>query len=68
MDIASLVHLVIYLIGIGCILGLLLYLVSISPVPEPWKTWLRFAVIFFAVVILIFLILNVIGSAPRLRM
>ena len=40
MDINGLVHLVIYLIGICCILGLLLYLVNISPVPEPFKGWI----------------------------
>ena len=40
MDIASVVHIIVYLIVVGIILGLLLYLVNISPVPEPWKGWL----------------------------
>lgn len=70
MDIGSIVHFIIYLIVVGCILGLLLYLVAISPVPEPWKGWLHFLVIALSVVIVIFILLGLIsgGSMPRIRM
>jgi fumarate reductase subunit C len=66
----SLVHLVIYLIVVGCILGLLLYLVAISPVPEPWKGWLHFLVVAIAVVIVIYILLGLVsgGSVPRLHL
>ena len=64
MDIGSLVHLVIYLIVIGCIIGLLLYLVSISPVPEPFKSWLWFFVVAVAVLIVIFYILLPMAGGP----
>ena len=67
--IGQLVNLVIYLIVVGCILGLLLYLVSISPVPEPYKGWLRFLVMAVAVIILIFILLSLVGDhVPSLRM
>lgn len=67
--IGQLVNLVIYLIVVGCILGLLLYLVSISPVPEPYKGWLRFLVMAVAIIILIFILLSLVGDhVPSLRM
>lgn len=70
MDIGNVVHIILYLIVVGCIFGLLLYLVNIAPVPEPWKTWLRFLVIALAVVIIIFFLLSLIGGGgvPRIRM
>jgi hypothetical protein len=64
MDLSSLVHIVIYLIVIGCVIGLLLYLVSISPVPEPFKSWLWFFVMAVAVLIVIFYILLPMAGAP----
>lgn len=69
MDIGSLVHIVVYLIVVGCILGLLLYLVSVSPVPEPYKGWLRFFVLAAAILIIIYVLLGLIGggAVPRLR-
>ena len=64
----QLVHLVIYLIVVGCIIGLLLYLVSIAPIPEPFKTWLWFAVVAIAVLIVIFyILLPLAGSPPSLN-
>lgn len=60
--IASLVNLVVYLIIVGCIIGLLLYLVSISPVPEPWKGWLWFVVVAIGVLIVIYVLLGLIGG------
>lgn len=66
--IASIVNLVIYLIIIGCIFGLLLYLVSISPIPEPFKGWLHFLLVAVGVIILIFILLGMVGDMPSLRM
>ena len=62
MDIATLVHLVVYLIVVGIILGLLLYRVGISPIPEPYKGWLRFLVIALTVLIIIYMLLGLIGG------
>jgi hypothetical protein len=62
--IEALVQLVIYLIGVGCILALLLYLVTSSPIPDPYKGWLRWLVIAVAVVILIYILLGLIGDRP----
>lgn len=68
--IGSLVNLVIYLIVVGCILGLLLYLVSASPVPEPYKGWLRFLVLAIAIIIIIYILLGLIGggSMPKIKL
>ena len=66
--IASLVSLVIYLIVVGCILGLLLYLVSVSPVPDPYKGWLRFLVLAVAVIIIIYILLGLVGDVPTLKL
>lgn len=69
MGLDALVHLVIYLIIVGCVIGLLLYLVSISPVPEPFKNWLWFAVVAIAVLIVIFyILLPLAGSPPSFSM
>ena len=66
---ASLLNLVIYLIVLGCIVGLLLYLVSISPVPEPFKGWLWFVVMAFAVIAVIYVLLGLIGGgAPSFHL
>jgi len=67
MDMSGLVGVLVYLIVIGCVLGLLLYLVSISPIPEPFKGWLRFAVIVIAVLVLIFWLLSLVGGGPVMR-
>ena len=69
MGLDQLVHIVIYLIVVGCVIGLLLYLVSISPVPEPFKSWLWFFVVAVAVLIVIFyILLPLAGSPPSLRL
>jgi hypothetical protein len=58
----SLVNLVVYLIVAGIIVGLLLYLVNISPVPEPWKGWLWFLVMAIGVLVVIYALINLIGG------
>lgn len=71
----QLVWFVLYCLVAGAVIGLLLYAVSISPVPEPFKGWLRFAVILLAIFVLIFILLSLvgggsggIGGAPRLHL
>ena len=69
----QLVWFVIYCLVAGAVIGLLLYAVSISPVPEPFKGWLRFAVILIAIFVIIFILLGLvggggIGGAPHLRL
>ncbi len=69
MPIDALIHLVVYLVIIGCIIGALLYLVSIAPMPEPFKSWLWFAVVAIAVLIVIFyILLPLAGSPPNLSL
>ena len=68
MDMASLVHLFVYLIIVGCILGLLYYLITIVPIPEPFKGWLRILLIVIVVLALIFWLLSMVGGGPGLRL
>lgn len=65
----TLVYFVLYAIVAGAVIGLLLYAVAISPVPEPFKGWLRFAVILIAIFVLIFLLLSLVGggTVPHVR-
>jgi hypothetical protein len=64
MDIGSLVSIVIYLIVIGCIFGLLYYLLNILPIPEPIKSFVRIALIVLIVLVLIFWLLSIVGGGP----
>lgn len=61
---AQLVSFVLYALVAGAIIGLLLYAVAISPIPEPFKTWLRFAVILIAIFVIIYLLLSLVGGGP----
>jgi hypothetical protein len=58
----ALVNLVVYLLVAGIIIGLLLYLVNISPVPEPYKGWLWFLVMAIGILIVIYALINLIGG------
>jgi len=64
MDANSLLHLFVYVLVIGCVFGLGLYLLSILPIPEPWKGWIRVAFIAIAVIFLMFWLLSLVGGAP----
>jgi hypothetical protein len=67
----QLVMFVLYCIIAGAVIGLLLYAVAISPIPEPFKGWLRFAVILVAIFVVIFLLLGLVGvggsGVPRIH-
>ncbi len=56
----ALIHGFIYLLVIGVILGLLFWLVSKSPVPDPFKTVLTWIIYAIAVLILINFLLGII--------
>jgi NADH:ubiquinone oxidoreductase subunit 6 (subunit J) len=58
---SGLVHSLIYLLIAGIILGLVLWLVGKSPVPEPFKSVLTWIVYAVAVLILINFLLGLIG-------
>lgn len=62
--IGSLVNLVIWLVVIGCIIGLLIYLVRRSPVPDPYKGWIEWVILAVAIIIIIYLLLGLVGANP----
>jgi len=68
--ITSLVYLVIYLIVVGLICGLLLYLIDAVGIPEPFHKFARIAVIVIGVLIVIFVLLGLIEGTgvPKLKL
>ena len=69
--ITSLIYLVIYLIVIGVIFWLLLYLIDAIPLPEPFNRVARVIIIVVSVLIVILLLLQFVGALdggmPRLK-
>ena len=66
--IQSLIYLIVYLIVIGLVFWLLTYLIDIVPLPEPFNRVAKIALMVVAVLIVIFLLLGLVGEAPRLRL
>lgn len=67
--IAALIHLVIYMIVVGIIVWLLLFLIDSIPLPEPFNRVARVCIIVVSVLIVILLLLQFIGAdvgIPRL--
>ena len=62
----AIVHIGIYLICIGIVIGLLFYLLSIAPIPEPFKGWIWFVLVALVVVIIIYFLLNLAGPMPQI--
>jgi hypothetical protein len=66
--IVALLYLVIYLIIVGVVIWLLLYLVDNIPIPEPFHRVARVAIMVVGVLIVIVLLLNFVGIVPEPRM
>jgi hypothetical protein len=69
--IASLAYLIVYLVVLGLVIALLLYLLDAIPVPPPFYNWLRILIIVIGVLVAILILLNFIGidvggAPPRL--
>jgi hypothetical protein len=62
MSMSGLVDLVVYLIIIGVVFGLLWFLVDRAPfIPEPFKTWIKYVILFVGVLFLINWLLGIAG-------
>lgn len=62
ISIQGLVELVVWLIVVGLIVGLLLFLVAKAPfIPPEWKTWINYVIYFVCVLILINFLLGFAG-------
>jgi hypothetical protein len=62
--IGALVSLTIYLVVVGLVVALLLYIIDVIPLPEPFHRVARIAVIVLACLIVIVLLLGLIGEGP----
>lgn len=60
--IAMLINLVVYLLVVGLILWLLIYLVDTLPLFSPYKQVARTVIMVFGVIILILLLLGLLGA------
>ena len=59
--ITALIHLVIFIVVVGLIVWLLLYLIDVIPLPEPFHRVARIAIIVVGILILILLLLQFLG-------
>jgi hypothetical protein len=59
---AGLIHLVIYIIVVGIIIWLLLYLIDHVPLPEPFNRVARVVILVVGVLCLILILLNFVGA------
>ena len=68
--IASLVYLVIYIVVVGLICALLLYLIDVVGLPEPFHRVARIAILVIGVLIVILLLLGLVDGSgvPRLKL
>lgn len=67
MDLSVLVHLLVWIIIVGCIFGLLWWLIGFVGLPEPFNKIARVAVAVIAVLLLINVLLGLVGT-PLIRM
>jgi hypothetical protein len=67
LTIGGLVTLIVTLLVFGCIVGLLFYLISIVPIPEPYKNWINIVLKVLIVLVLIGMLLNFAG-VPILKL
>lgn len=66
--IGQLVQLVVYLLVVGAIVGLLLWLVNYTEVPEPFNKWARIVIVVISVLIIIYVLLGLVGETPSLKL
>ena len=62
MDLSSLVHILVWIIIVGCIFGLLWWLIGYIGLPEPFNKIARIAVAVIAVLLLINVLLGLVGT------
>jgi hypothetical protein len=64
---ATMVHLVIYLVVVGLVAWLLMFLLDYIPVPQPFNKIGKVVIMVLSVLIVIFLLLDLVGGgAPKL--
>lgn len=66
MDISGLVSIFIYIIVIACVVGILLWILSLLPIPEPFKGWIRTGILVLCGLVVIAFLLSLVsgGSGP----
>jgi len=68
MDLSVLVHILIWIIIVGCIFGLLWWLIGYIGLPEPFNKIARVALAVIAVLLLINVLLGFAGGTPMVHM
>jgi ribose/xylose/arabinose/galactoside ABC-type transport system permease subunit len=61
ITIGTLVSIIVTLVVLGCIVGLLAYWINKSPIPEPYKGWIRFVLLTLVILVLIGMLLQFSG-------
>jgi uncharacterized membrane protein len=68
IDLSVLVHLLVWIIIVGCIFGLLWWLIGYVGLPEPFNKIARIAVAVIAVLVLINVLLGFVGATPLVHL
>jgi hypothetical protein len=68
MDLSVLVHILVWIIIVGCIFGLLWWLIGYVGLPEPFNKIARVAVAVIAVLLLINVLLGFVGGTPMVHL
>lgn len=61
IGIETIVYVVVSLVVIGVIVGLLYYGIQHSPIPEPYKGWIHFVLMWLVILVLIGMLLQFTG-------
>lgn len=67
MDANSLMQLFVYVLIIGTVLAIGLYVLARSPIEEPYKGWIRWGVLAVVAIFVMFWLLSLVGGPAPLR-
>lgn len=62
MTIATLITLAIWIIIVGLVVGILYWIITSSPLPEPFKTWGGWAILAIGALVLLYKLVSLLGG------
>lgn len=67
MDANALMQLFVYVLIVGVVVAIGLYVLAKSPIPEPYKGWIRWGILAVIAIFVMFWLLGFVGPLPKLR-
>jgi amino acid transporter len=68
MDASSLMQLFVFVLVVGSVIAIGLYVLSRSPIEEPYKGWIRWGVLAIVCIFIMYWLLSLVGVAPPIRL